>query len=84
MEGILEACTRPYDASAPVVVMDEKPYQLLDHARPSIEAKPGRTRKEHYEYSRKGVCSIFVMGRTAARQASGQRPAPAHPRGLGP
>jgi hypothetical protein len=60
MEDVLEVYARPCDENIPVVCMDEKPYQLLEYTRPSIEAKPGRTRKEDYEYSRRGVCSIFV------------------------
>lgn len=56
--------------------MDEKPYQLLDDTRPSIDAKPGRTRKEDYEYARKGVCSIFVWGEPLV----GQRLVHARPR----
>lgn len=60
MEDVLDVYARPYDANHPVVCMDEKPYQLLEYTRPSIEAKPGRTRKEDYEYSRRGVCAIFV------------------------
>ena len=40
--------------------MDEKPYQLLAHARPPIPAEPGRDRKEDSEYVRHGTCSIFV------------------------
>lgn len=60
MEDILEVYARPYNPDVPVVCMDEKPYQLLDYTRQAIDATPGRTRKEDYEYSRKGVCSIFV------------------------
>ena len=40
--------------------MDEKPYQLLGHARDPIPAAPGRDRREDSEYVRHGTCSIFV------------------------
>ena len=40
--------------------MDEKPYQLLGHARDPIPAAPGHDRKEDSEYVRHGTCSIFV------------------------
>ncbi|MFL4476617.1 IS630 family transposase [Paeniglutamicibacter sp. MACA_103] len=76
MEDVLEVYARPYDPGVPVVAMDEKPYQLLDYTRPSIEAKPGRTRKEDYEYSRKGVCSIFVW----VEPLAGKRRVVARPR----
>ncbi|MGW4334856.1 transposase [Rhodococcus koreensis] len=39
--------------------MDEKPYQLLAHARDPIPAAPGRDRREDSEYVRHGTCSIF-------------------------
>jgi hypothetical protein len=40
--------------------MDEKPYQLLDHARAPIPAAPGHDLREDSEYVRHGTCSIFV------------------------
>lgn len=60
MEDVLEVYHRPYDPDVPVVCMDEKPYQLLGHARDPIPAAPGRDRKEDSEYVRRGTCSIFV------------------------
>jgi hypothetical protein len=44
---------------APVVCMDEKPYQLLGHARAPIPARPGQDLKQDSEYVRHGTCSIF-------------------------
>ncbi|HZJ05265.1 MAG TPA: IS630 family transposase [Nocardioidaceae bacterium] len=60
MEDVLAVYARPYDQARPVVCMDEKPYQLLAHARDAIPAAPGRDRKEDSEYVRHGTCSIFV------------------------
>ena len=40
--------------------MDEKPYQLLGHARDPIPAAPGHDRREDSEYVRHGTCSIFA------------------------
>ena len=60
MEDVLDAYARPHDPNLPVVCMDEKPYQLLGHAREAIPAAPGRDRKEDSEYVRHGTCSIFV------------------------
>jgi hypothetical protein len=59
MEDVLAVYARPYDPAWPVVCMDEKPYQLLGHARDPIPAKPGADRKEDSEYVRHGTCSIF-------------------------
>jgi hypothetical protein len=60
MEDILDVYARAYDPAYPVVCMDEKPYQLLDHTRDPIPATPGHDRKEDSEYVRHGTCSIFV------------------------
>jgi len=60
MEDILSVYARIYDPRRPVVCMDEKPYQLLDHARDPIPAAPGRDLREDSEYIRHGTCSIFV------------------------
>ena len=60
MEDILSVYARIYDSMRPVVCMDEKPYQLLDHARDPIGARPGQDAREDSEYVRHGTCSIFV------------------------
>jgi hypothetical protein len=59
MEDVLAVYRRPHDPVRPVVCMDEKPYQLLDHAREPIPAAPGRDAREDNEYVRCGTCSIF-------------------------
>ena len=60
MEDVLDVYARPWAPTAPMVCMDEKPYQLLGHARDPIPAAPGRDRREDSEYVRRGTCSIFV------------------------
>ena len=60
MEDVLAVYARRYDPCRPVVCMDEKPYQLLDHTRDPIPATAGRDRIEDHEYRRCGTCSIFV------------------------
>ncbi len=60
MEDVLGVYARPYDPAYPVVVMDEKPLQLLADARPGTLAAPGRPAREDSEYIRCGTCSIFV------------------------
>ena len=62
MEDVLCVYCRPYDSTRPVVCMDEKPYQLLAHARDPIPATPGlggHDVLEDSEYVRHGTCSIF-------------------------
>ena len=61
MEDVLAVYARPYDHKKPVVCMDEKPYQFLEHAYEPLPAKPGATAKVDYEYIRHGTCSIFMF-----------------------
>jgi len=60
MEDVLGVYARPYDQARPVVVMDEKPLQLLADARPGTPAAPGQVARQDSEYVRCGTCSIFV------------------------
>jgi len=76
MEDVLAVYHRRYDPTVPVVCMDEKPYQLLGHARDPIPAAPGRDRREDSEYVRHGTCSIFVW----AEPLAGRRRVNARPR----
>jgi hypothetical protein len=50
MEDVLAVYSRPYDPAVPVVCGDEKPYQLLDHARDPVAATPGNDLKIDSEY----------------------------------
>lgn len=65
MEDVLCVYCRAYDRARPVVCMDEKPYQLLGHARDPIPATPGAPDRPGHdllvdsEYVRHGTCSIF-------------------------
>jgi len=61
MEDVLEVYALPYDEEIPVICMDEQPVQLLGEKLQPIAMKPGKPRKEDYEYIRNGVCSIFVF-----------------------
>ena len=61
MEDVLAVYARPYDCNRPVVCMDEKPYQMLDHAHNPLPVQPGYTEKVDSGYIRCGVCSIFVF-----------------------
>lgn len=76
MEDVLDLYAWPYDPARPVVCMDEKPYQLLAHARKPISAAPGRDRREDSEYVRHGTCSVFVW----VEPLAGRRRVSARPR----
>jgi hypothetical protein len=61
MDDVLAVYARPFDHQKPVVCMDEKPYQLLDHTRELLPMRPGSTEKVDNEYVRNGTCSIFIF-----------------------
>ena len=61
MEDILETYALPYDPEIPLICMDEQPVQLLGETREPIPMQPGQPRKEDYEYTREGTCSIFIF-----------------------
>ena len=60
MEDVLDLYAEPYDPARPVVCLDETSTQLLADARPPIPAKPGRPRREDYEYVRGGTRNLFL------------------------
>ena len=83
MEDVLAVYARPYDPARPVVCMDEKPCQLLGHARDPLPARPGRDAREDSEYIRCGTCSIFVWVEPL-RGWRQFRHCPSEPRSAGP
>jgi len=60
MEVVLDTYKFPYDPLYPVICMDESPKQLIAETRLPIPPKPGQLARYDYEYSRKGVCNIFI------------------------
>ena len=66
MEDVLEVYARPYDPLKPVICMDEKPYQKLDHAREPLPMRSGSIEKVDSEYVRNGTCSIFMFNEPLA------------------
>jgi hypothetical protein len=61
MEDVLAVYARPYDETRPVVCMDGKPCQLLDHVREPLPVQPGHTEKAGNEYRRNGTRGIFMF-----------------------
>ena len=60
MEDVLDLYAEPYDARRPVVCFDETSTQLLAETRDPLPAKPGRPRREDYEYVRAGTRNLFL------------------------
>ena len=61
MEDILDIYQRPYNPKVPVVCQDEKPVQLVSDKRDPLPVRPGRPKREDYEYKREGVANIFMQ-----------------------
>lgn len=61
MEEVLETYSRPYEASNPVICMDEQPVQLIKETRQPIEATNKNPQRVDYEYERTGTASIFMF-----------------------
>ena len=61
MENVLDTYARAYDASHPVLCMDEQPVQLVQETRRPIAASRDHPRRVDYEYERAGTASIFLF-----------------------
>ena len=61
MEDVLDLYAEPYDPQRPVVCFDESSTQLLADVREPMPAKPGRPRREDYEYRREGTRNLFLF-----------------------
>ena len=60
MEDVLDLYAEPYDPRRPVVCFDETSTQLLSEPRPALPPKPGRPRRQDYEYRREGTRNLFL------------------------
>jgi hypothetical protein len=75
MEEILDTYEEPYDASYPLLCMDEQPVQLHKETRKSIPATKNHARRVDYEYERCGTACAFMF----TEPLSGWREATARP-----
>ena len=72
MEDVLDVYEKPYDASCPVLCMDEQPVQLIKEVRVPIPATKFHAKRVDYEYERAGTANIFMFTEPLAgwREAS--------------
>jgi len=61
MEDVLEVYQRPFDASRPLVCLDEASRQLVGETRKAIAVKAGQPRRVDTEYRRFGTASVFML-----------------------
>ena len=60
MENILNLYEQPYDPNYPLLCFDERPCQLLGEVLVPLPMKPGQTKRQDYQYQRKGVCTVLI------------------------
>jgi hypothetical protein len=60
MEDVLGVYHRPYDASRPVVCLDETTKQLVGETRAPMPPAPGRPAHIDHHYRRNGTASLFL------------------------
>jgi hypothetical protein len=62
MEDVLATYERPLSYKEPVVCLDEKPIQLLKNINSTSRlVRPGKPRRNDYEYKRKGTANAFCI-----------------------
>ena len=60
MEDVLDTYAKPYDASRPVVCVDEGGKQLIGDVREPLPVRPGSPAKEDCVYERGGMANLFL------------------------
>src|SRR5215210_3675583 len=60
MEDVLDLYAEPYDPQRPTVNFDETSKQLIEETRTALPVKAGQPLRYDYEYSRNGVCNLFM------------------------
>lgn len=60
MEDVLAVYQRAYDATHPLVCLDELRKELRTTPRGSLPTAAGQTACEDYEYARHGACNLFL------------------------
>jgi transposase len=61
MEDVLEVYHRPYDASRPLIALDESSKQLIGETVEPLPAQPGQPERFDYEYVRNGTANMFMI-----------------------
>ena len=61
MEDVLDLYAQPPDPRRPLVCFDERPVQLVAHARAPLPPAPGQPARIDYEYVRRGTCNLFTF-----------------------
>lgn len=60
MEDVLHQYEQPYDPLRPLLCFDERPCFLLEQVGGLIPMSPGKAKRYHYEYQKKGSCCVLL------------------------
>lgn len=69
MENVLDLYSKPYEATRPLICVDERPCYLIGDVLTPIPMKSGQAKREDYQYEKNGSCTIFM----AFEPATGHR-----------
>lgn len=61
MEDVLEVYTRAYEATRPLICLDEAGRELVADTRTPLPAKSGQPARQDFEYGRAGACNVFML-----------------------
>ncbi len=61
MYALLELYARPMSKAEPVICIDEKSLQFINHSRNSLPMAAHNPSKQDYEYVRNGTTNLFVV-----------------------
>jgi len=75
MEHLLALYGLPYDEAYPLICFDERPCFLIGDTLVPVPMRPGKQRKQHYEYEKLGSCALLA----AIEPLTGRRLGQVHP-----
>lgn len=58
--GLASAIALPYDLAYPVICFEQRPCFLIGDTLVPVATKPGKPRKQHYEYEKLGSCALLA------------------------
>jgi len=60
MEDVLYQYALPYDPLRPLICFDERPCFLIEDVGSILPMSPGKAKRYHYEYAKKGSCCVLL------------------------
>ena len=60
MEDVLSQSALPYEPLRPLICFDERPCFLLGAGGSILPMSPGKAKRYHDEYDKKGSCGVWL------------------------